>query len=103
MLSPAMLPPYPESLSSNACSRAALSDVDPDPTVTYWGRLDARGTLSFVSPADFPLPLYSWLMVLVESSVGSRAVDVSCGVDDVDKEFTMGRLTSAHHNLSVDA
>jgi hypothetical protein len=63
-----------------ACNRAALSEVDPDPTVMYWGRMaDGRGAgrasllLSssrrfFSSPGCFPLVWYSWLMVMVGSS-----------------------------------
>lgn len=76
LLSPAVLPPYPESLSSNAWSRAALSDVEPDPTVMYCGRLDARGASSLFSPEAFPLGLYSWLIVMAGSSVASRAMDL---------------------------
>lgn len=37
VLSPAMLPPYPESLFSEVISAVALSEVDPLPTVIYAG------------------------------------------------------------------
>lgn len=70
----AILPPYPESLSRMAWRRAADSEVEPEPTVMYCGRLGfRRGWLGCEEDSSWsddggfagslPLPWYSWLIV----------------------------------------
>ena len=56
----------------------------------YCGRLDARGTLSRLSPGVLPLALCSWLIVIVGSSVASPAIKHGRGVDGVMKNSRWG-------------